>query len=43
MQTINIPLINGLSDHDDQVCSLFNIITPDDTNEFYSYRKITTH
>ena len=33
------PLINGLSDHDAQVLSLFNIITPDDTNEFYSYKK----
>jgi len=37
------PLINGLSDHDAQVLSLFNIITPDVTNEFYSYRKITKH
>jgi len=33
------PLINGLSNHDAQVLSLFNIITPDDTNEFYSYKK----
>ena len=31
---------NSLSDHDAQVLSLFNIITPDVTNEFYSYRKI---
>ena len=35
------PLINGLSDHDAQVLSLFNIIIPDDTNKFYSYRKIS--
>jgi hypothetical protein len=34
------PLINGLSDHDAQVFSLFNIIVPDDRNEFYFYRKI---
>ena len=37
------PLINSLSDHDVQVLSLFNIITPDVTNEFYSYRKINKH
>ena len=37
------PLINSLSDHDAQILSLFNIITPDDTNEFYSYRKISKH
>jgi len=37
------PLINGLSNHDAQVLSLFNIIIPDDTNEFYSYRKISKH
>jgi len=36
-------LINGLSDHDAQVLSLFNIIVPDDRNEFYSYRKISEH
>ena len=36
-------LINGLSDHDVQVLILFNIINPDDTNEFYSYRKISKH
>jgi endonuclease/exonuclease/phosphatase family metal-dependent hydrolase len=33
-------LINGLSDHDAQVLSLFNIIVPDGRNEFYSYRKL---
>jgi hypothetical protein len=37
------PQINGLSDHDAKVLILFNIITPDDTNEFYSYRKISKH
>jgi len=37
------PLINGLSDHDAQVLSLFDIITPDDTNKFYSCRKISKH
>ena len=37
------PLINSLSDHNAQVLSLFKIITPDDTNEFYSYRKINKH
>ena len=37
------PLINGLSNHDAQVLSLFNIITPDFTNEFYSYRNINKH
>jgi len=36
-------LINGLSDHDAQVLSLSDIIVPDDTNEFYSYREISTH
>jgi hypothetical protein len=36
-------LNNGLSDHDAQVLSLFNIIVPDDRNEFYSYRKISKH
>jgi len=36
-------LINGLSNHDAQVHSLFNITTPYDTNEFYSYRKISKH
>jgi hypothetical protein len=36
-------LINGLSDHDAQVLSLFNITVPDDRNEFYSYRKISEH
>ena len=34
------PLIKG---HDAQVLSLFNIITPDDTNKFYSYRKINKY
>jgi hypothetical protein len=28
------PLINGLSDHDAQVLSLFNITTSNDSNEF---------
>jgi len=37
------PLINDLSDHDAQVLGLFNTITPDDTNVFYSYRKISKH
>jgi len=37
------PLINGLSDHDSQVLSLFNTITPDDNNEFYSYKEIHKH
>jgi hypothetical protein len=36
-------LINGLSEHDPQVLNLFNIIVPDDRNEFYSYRKINKH
>jgi hypothetical protein len=36
-------LINGLSDHDTQVLSLFNIIVPDDRNEFYFYIKISNH
>jgi hypothetical protein len=36
-------LINALSNHDAQVLSLFNIILPDDRNEFYSYRKISKH
>jgi hypothetical protein len=35
------PLINGLSDHDAQVLSLFNIILPDDRKELYSYRIIS--
>jgi hypothetical protein len=35
------PLINGLSDHDAQVLSLFNIIVPDDRKELYSYRIIS--
>ena len=34
-------LINGLSDHDAQILTLFNIIVPDDRNEFYYYRKIS--
>jgi hypothetical protein len=34
-------LINGLSDHNAQVLSLFNIIVPDDRNEFYSRKKIS--
>ena len=34
---------NGLSHHDAQVPSLFNIIVPDDRNECYSYRKISKH
>jgi hypothetical protein len=33
-------LINGLSDHDAQVLSLYNINLTDDGNEFYFYRKI---
>jgi hypothetical protein len=37
------PLINGLSNHDAQVLSLFNITIPNDSNEFYSYRKISKH
>jgi hypothetical protein len=37
------PLINGLSDHDAQVLSLFNITIPNGSNEFYSYRKISKH
>jgi len=37
------PRINSLSDHDAQVRSLFSIITLDDTNEFYSYKKIGKH
>jgi hypothetical protein len=37
------PLINGLSDHDAQVLSLFNITIPNDNDEFYSYRKISKH
>ena len=32
-------LINGLSNHDVEVLSLFNIIVPDARNEFYFYRK----
>jgi hypothetical protein len=36
-------MINSLSDHDAQVLSLFNNITPDVTNEFYFYRKINKH
>jgi hypothetical protein len=37
------PLINGFSDHDAQVLILFNITIPNDSNEFYSYRKISKH
>jgi hypothetical protein len=37
------PLINGLFDHDAQVLSLFNINILNDSNEFYSYRKISKH
>jgi hypothetical protein len=37
------PLINVLSDHDAQALSLFNITIPNDSNEFYSYRKISKH
>jgi hypothetical protein len=37
------PQINGLSDHNAQVLSLFNITIPNDSNEFYSYRKISKH
>jgi exonuclease III len=33
-------LINGSFNHDAQVLSLFNIVVPDDRNEFYSYRKV---
>jgi len=36
-------LIKGLSDHDAQVLSLSDIIVPDDRNETYSYREISTH
>jgi len=36
-------LINGLSDHDAQVLSLSDIIVPDDRNELYSCREISTH
>jgi hypothetical protein len=36
-------LINGLSNHDAQVLSLFNITIPNDSNEFYPYRKISKH
>jgi len=36
-------LINGLSNHDAQVLSLSDIIVPDDRNELYSYREISTH
>jgi hypothetical protein len=36
-------LINRLSDHDAEVLSLSDIIVPDDRNELYSYRKISTH
>jgi hypothetical protein len=36
-------LINGLSNHDAQVFNLSDITVPDDRNEFYSYRKISTH
>jgi hypothetical protein len=36
-------LINGLSDHDAQLLSLSDIVVPDDRNELYSYRKISTH
>jgi exonuclease III len=36
-------LINGLSGHNAQIFSLFNITVPDDRNEFYSYRKISKH
>jgi len=36
-------LINSLSNHDAQVFGLFNVIVPDDRNEFYSYRKISEH
>ena len=36
-------LINGLSDHDAQVLSLSDITVPDDRNELYSYREISTH
>jgi hypothetical protein len=35
-------LANGLSNHDAQVLSLANIV-PDDSNEFYFYRKISKH
>ena len=40
---VSSPLINGLSEHDAQVLILPNIITPDYTYEFYSYRKISKH
>jgi len=36
-------VLTGLSDHDSQVLSLSDIIVPDDENELYSYRKISTH
>jgi len=36
-------IINGLSDHDAQVLSLSDIIVPDDRNELYCCRKISTH
>ena len=36
-------LINGLSDNDAQVLSLSDITVPDDRNELYSYREISTH
>jgi len=36
-------LINGLSNHDARVLSLPDIIIPDDRNEPYSYREISTH
>ena len=40
---VSSPPINGLSDHDAQVLTLPNIITPDDTCEIYSYSKISKH
>jgi hypothetical protein len=36
-------LINGLSDHDAQLLSLFNITIPDDEGKFYFYRRISKY
>ena len=37
------PLINGLSNHDEQVLNLPDIIIPDSRNEYYSYRNISKY
>jgi hypothetical protein len=38
-----LPKCNWHTNHDAQVLSLSDIIVPDDRNELYSYREISTH